>query len=144
MGAVLQKPRRLPDWRPRLAEYLNRIAAARFRPGRHDCALFAAGAVQAMTGADLAAPWRGKYRTLEDGLEALRAAGFASHVEFTAAHFDEVPPAFAQVGDLGVFDTPEDGGNGALGVVQGAHVYVLHPTGLALVDRFQMKKAFRV
>lgn len=133
---------RLPDWRVRLGEYMARVAYLPFRPGQHDCALFAAGAVEAMTGTDLAAAWRGRYRRLEDGQAALRDAGFASHVDLAARLFPEVLPSFAQAGDLAVFEA--DGGAEALGVVQGGAAYVLRPEGLAIVSRLHMQRAFRV
>ena len=136
------KVERLPDWRVRLAEYLARTARVPFRPGRHDCALFAAGAVQAMTGCDLAAQWRGAYRTLKAGQAALRAAGFEDHVALAATLFAEVSPSFAQVGDLAVLPGDETGG--ALRVVQGAGVYVLRPEGMAVADRLNIERAFRV
>lgn len=134
---------RRPDWRARLAEYLAQVAHNRFRPGAHDCALFAAGAVEAMTGADLAAEWRGTYRSLSGGRKALKAAGFADHVALVASHFEEVPPAFARVGDVAVLPGATRQG-AALGIVQGASVYCLLPSGLAVVSRLHMKKAFRV
>ncbi|QBR35412.1 hypothetical protein ETW23_03915 [Leisingera sp. NJS201] len=133
---------RLPDWRPRLTQYLARVAALPFRPGAHDCVLFAAGAVEAMTGTDLAVSWRGTYRRLEDGQAALQGLGFEDHLALAAALFAEVPPSFAQAGDLGVF---EGGGpGGALGIVQGAAAYVLRPEGMAVVSRLHMQRAFRV
>ena len=142
MGARM-KPARRPDWRNCLTAYLAQVARLPFRPGRHDCALFAAGAVEAMTGIDLAAEFRGGYRTLTEGFVALGAAGFVDHVTFTASHFDEVAPAFAQVGDVAVM--PADGVDAAaLGIVQGAGVYVLKPSGLAIASRLHMERAFQV
>lgn len=135
-------PPRRADWRSRLAQYLAAVAHRPFRPGQHDCALFAAGAVEAMTGADLASAWRGSYRRLEDGLAALQAAGFEGLPALAAACFPEVAPALAQAGDLAVLPGDETGA--ALGVVQGPAVYVLDPRGLAVVSRLHMKKAFRV
>ncbi|MBY6138521.1 hypothetical protein KUV26_03655 [Leisingera daeponensis] len=132
----------MPDWRVRLGAYLARVAHLPYRPGQHDCALFAAGAVQAMTGTDLAAAWRGRYRRLEDGQAALQAAGFASHVDLAASLFPEVVPSFAQAGDVAVFEA--DGAGQALGIVQGGAAYVLRPEGLALVSRLHMQRAFRV
>ncbi|MEX5600694.1 hypothetical protein [Pseudophaeobacter sp. C1-32P7] len=133
---------RLPDWRQRLEIYVQRVARSPFRPGQNDCALFAAGAVEAMTGADLAAEWRGTYRRLEDGQAALKSAGFADHLALAASYFAEVPPALAQVGDLAVI--PAEGTGAALGVIQGAAVYVMHPSGLGIVSRMRMKRAFKV
>lgn len=128
-------------WKQALGQYLAQAARQPFAPGQHDCALFAAGAVAVMTGQDLAAGWRGRYRTLAGGLRMLRRAGHADHVAFAAAHFAEVPPAFAQPGDLAVV-AGADGA--ALGVVQGENVYVLRPEGLGLVPLSWAHRVFRV
>ncbi|NRB19956.1 MAG: hypothetical protein HRU33_21015 [Rhodobacteraceae bacterium] len=133
---------RLPDWRPRLSAYLAENGARAFRPGFHDCALFAAGAVEAMTGTDAAAQWRGTYRSLEDGQSLLQRAGYSDHVALVAAYLSEVHPSQAAVGDLAAL--PGSDGRPALGVVQGASVYVLQPSGMALVNRLQIERAFRV
>ena len=65
---------RLPDWKTHLIAYLADAARKSYQPGVHDCALFSAGAVLAMTGVDLAAGWRGRYTTLTRGLRVLRHA----------------------------------------------------------------------
>ena len=135
---------RLPDWRPRLVSYIGGVVRTGFRPGSHDCALFAAGAVQAMTGTDLAERWRGKYITLGAGRAMLRAQGFADHLEVAASLFPEIPPALAGVGDLAVVASDVPGDPGALGVVQGGAVYVLSPSGLSLVNRLNIERAFRI
>lgn len=133
---------RRPDWQGRLITYLQSIARQAFRPGRNDCALFAAGAVEAMTGTDLAAPWRGQYDSLEDGLALLRSAGLVDHIALAERHFAEVAPAFARAGDLAV--VPSDDEWPAMGIVQGAGVYVLAPSGLSVVARRVMDRAFSV
>jgi len=142
MDLALTLAARRPDWRARLEEYLPRVASQPFRPGRHDCALFVAGAVEAMTGEDPAAAWRGAYRSLAAGRDALQAAGFPDHVALVASVCEEIPPALASVGDIAVL--PGDGEGAALGLVQGAAVYVLRPGGLALVNRLHIERAFRV
>ncbi|WP_370286930.1 DUF6950 family protein [Pseudooceanicola nanhaiensis] len=134
--------KRLSDWRSRLAAYIAVSFERPLRPGRFDCALFAAGAIEAMTGEDPAADWRGSYSTIEGGISALRAAGHTDHVAFAAALFDEVPVAHARLGDLAV--VPE-GDRAGLGVVQGARVYVLHISGgLGTVPLIAAERAFRV
>lgn len=65
---------RRQDWPARLDAYLRDCAARPFQYGAHDCALFAAGAVAAVTGWDPAAAWRGAYDSLSSGQQALRAA----------------------------------------------------------------------
>ena len=115
-------------WQERLAAYLSGCAQRPFAYGEHDCALFSAGAVRAMTGLDLAEGWRGRYSTLRGGLRVLRAQGYADQVALAAAHFPETRSP--RPGDLAVIETV----NGpALGVVQGALVYVLGEDRLALV-----------
>jgi hypothetical protein len=131
---------RRADWQARLTDYVISVQGASFRPGRLDCALFAAGAVRAMTGRDHARGFRG-YRTLAGGARRLQARGFEDHVALVAARLEEVPPAFAQAGDLAVIPTGE---GPALGIVQGEQVYVMRPDGLGLVSRLDAARAFRV
>lgn len=112
---------RLPDWRARLARYLDTCARLPFGPGTHDCALFAAGAVEAQTGIDFARAYRGAYRSVEAG-EALLG-------QSAAAYAAGILPARGCVldgveGDIAVLH------GGALGVVAGAHILVLRERGL--------------
>ena len=118
---------RLPDWKQHLTLYLADVARRPFAPGVHDCALFAAGAVQAMTGVDMAAPFRGRYRTLAGGSRILKAAGFVDHIALAAARLAEFHTSRAAPGDLAVIPTPD---GDALGLVQGEQVYVLSATGM--------------
>ncbi len=63
-GRVRQPPiERLLDWEQRLYQFIEGRRLRPFAWGRHDCALFAADAVQQMTGVDLAAEVRGQYHT---------------------------------------------------------------------------------
>lgn len=132
---------RLPDWKSRLIAFVSDAARTPFQPGVHDCALFSAGAVLAMTGVDYAANWRGRYTTLTGGLRVLRKAGFADHIDLAARTFDEVHPAFADLGDLAVIPTPE---GDVLGVVQGEMIYGLNKGGIAYTPRVRATRAFRV
>ena len=121
---------RLRDWESRFTAYVCRIATAPFGWGVHDCALFAAGGVDAVTGEDPAARWRDQYSSEMGGLLQLRRAGFDSHIELAASLYPEIHPSAAWPADIAVI--PE-GGIGALGLVQGEMVYVLREEGLGLV-----------
>ncbi len=132
--------KRYPDWAARLKEYIAKVHALRFRPGTFDCALFAAGAVKAMTGEDLAAKY-GSYRTLEEGRAMLKSLGFASHVDLAAEILPEIHPMRAAPGDVAVID---DGGNLSLGIVQGPYVYALTLDGVGITPLTDAKRAFRV
>lgn len=133
--------KRLPNWHSALVAYLTRVARAEFEIGKMDCALFAAGAIKAMTGQDLAAPFATRYTTFRGGLRVLKRAGHASLVDLILSHFAEVPPAFAGVGDIALLDGDE---GIALGIVHGEFIYVRRPGGLGLVSLRLAKRAFRV
>jgi hypothetical protein len=133
--------RRLPDWRPRLTAYLAETAGLGFRYGSNDCALFAAGAVRAMTGHDPAAAWRGTYTTLEGGLKRLRKAGVQDHVDQVGRLFPPVAPAFAHVGDIAMIDAPE---GRSLGVFVGDVIACLSPHGLGHIPRAAAALAWSV
>jgi len=104
---------RKADWEQALADYLAGHGGAVFAWGKCDCAMFAAGAVEAMTGINPAADVRGKYKSQAGAGRAIKQAGFADLGEWVSAKFDEVPPAFAQRGDIVMAE-------GSLGICNGA------------------------
>lgn len=115
---------RLQDWPERLALF---VEGARWRPfawGTHDCAMFAGSAIEAQTGADPFAAWRGAYAT-EEAAEAVAApwGGLEGLVALELARFgvQDCPPALAQRGDVGMVRV---GNTEALGVVLGGMVAV--------------------
>jgi hypothetical protein len=135
------------DWQVRLSRYLALVA--RMAPetgetdGGLDCATFAAGAVEAQTGVDLAAEWRG-YTSLEDGFKRLVDAGFDDHVALVASLLEEVPVAAAGPGDIVALQLGRN--LPSLGVVQGEFVYVLLDDRgrVTLRPRAEATRAFRV
>jgi len=133
---------RLPDWRSRLASYVADQARKRYRPGEHDCALFASGGRAALTGADPLAPVRGCYSTIEEGFELAAAHGYATPFDAVTEGLDEIAPAYAQAGDLALLDAGD--GTEAMGIVQGEMIYVLKPRGLSLVPMTDARRAWRV
>ncbi len=117
---------RLPDWQSRLHVWLKSIHGTPIEPGRHDCCLFVAGAIEAQTGVDIAAPWRGRYTTMAGGRRVLRRAGYADHVALAAATLPEIHASAAREGDIAMVETPD---GPAMGVVQGSAIYVLSMDG---------------
>lgn len=100
MTAASKAPR-LPDWRARLAAV---VAAAHRQPfvwGRHDCCLWAADAVRAVTGQDPAHDLRGRYDTANAALQALRGIG---GLRGAGARMGAplAGPLLAQDGDIGL------------------------------------------
>lgn len=132
---------RRPDWRSRLSACVEGALKRPFEWGVHDCALFAADAVLAMTGVDHADFWRGRYRTAAGAMKILGRGGYDGHVAYVAAHLPELHPSVAADGDIAVIETEL---GPALGVVAGALVAVPGPIGLSFVSRAEAMQAFHV
>ncbi|WP_288951441.1 hypothetical protein [uncultured Paracoccus sp.] len=135
---------RLPDWRARFAAEMDRQRRDPFAWGSQDCALgLAAGAVEAITGQDVAARWRGRYRSPSGARRALHKAGFNTLADLVASLLPEIAPAFANVGDIGVIAA--DGPLGqALCVVEASGLIVLTEAGHGRRPREDMIRAFKV
>ncbi|PVY81051.1 hypothetical protein C7414_102379 [Cupriavidus alkaliphilus] len=96
---------RLEDWPTRLSEFIEARRERAFSWGDSDCCLFVCDGVEAMTGADPGARWRGLYASEKGARRVLRdnggVAGIATLVLGAA-----VPPALAGRGDVVLIDTP--------------------------------------
>lgn len=128
-------------WETRLIEYLSKCSTSSFEPGKLDCAMFCAGAIEAMTGEN---PGKGfNYKRLATGYKQLGDRGFVDHVEYVASIFEELPSVLmAQRGDMVAI--PGDDDHPVLGIVQGEQVYVMGLNGLGLVPLDLAVRAFRV
>lgn len=129
---------RRDDWPERLDES---ITAARDRPfawGEHDCVLFTASAVEAMTDVDHAAAWRGEYNSEMGALRVLRKCGFATTAEAAISIFGEaIALLLAQRGDVMLW-------RGALGICTGTHAAFMTPEGLDFWPIADCDAAWRV
>lgn len=105
------------DWEQALSDYLAGHREAVFAWGRMDCALFAAGAVKAMTGTDPLAG-AGRWKSQAGAARAIRRAGFASLEQGVSSLLQPVEPVFAMRGDLVMAE-------GALGICAGAQAWFL-------------------
>lgn len=139
------------SWPEDLHAFFEARRGEPFAWGKNDCCLFAADAIQAMTGADVAADYRSlSYSTEADAFAALHQVTGGNTVEaaanYAAAKYGlrELPTTlFAQRGDLVLFS----GAAGlALGIVghNGRHAIFVSPTGLNRVPLKSCTKAWRV
>lgn len=119
---------RLPDWAGRLAALVSRAHSEPFAWGRHDCCLWAADAVQATTGVDLATDLRGGYTDARGAYRRLTAIGGLRGAAARAGAL--VAPLRAWAGDVGLvrFD-----GRPMLAVCQGEVWLCAATRGLAAV-----------
>lgn len=131
---------RVAGWPEALAAQVD---AARRRPfawGTHDCALWAADVVWAMTGRDLAGDWRGTYSTRRSAYARLAKMGGLEAVA-DAALGPSFVPVWAQRGDVVSVATPR---GIALGVCLGVHAAFPGPSGLTFVEMWQCDRAWVV
>lgn len=139
--------RRRNDWAERLARYLSTAARRRFEWGEHDCALFAAGAIQALREVDVANDLR-TYRS-EHGAARVLAANDCDGVEQIADKiaaeygFEEIPVLRAQRGDVVVADLEA---GPTLGVVDmtGRRAVFAAEKGLAHLELRYCRRAWRI
>jgi len=117
--------------------------------GGNDCCLFAADAVQAITGVDIAADFRGRYTDEKSALAAIKAVTGGSTVEDAAiycankAGMPELPhPLFAHRGDLVLL---ENEGRLIAGII-GLHGFPMSigEKGLMKLPLSAIKRAWRV
>jgi hypothetical protein len=135
---------RLSDWRARFETAVDAMWRQPFAWGEHDCGPGLAGRmVEAVTGADLAADYRGRYTTAKGALGVMRRAGFDNLGDLVASVLPEIHPSQAKIGDIAAVETDTPFGY-ALGVVNGERVFVLHPDGIATVDLLSTKRSFKV
>lgn len=101
-----------PDWRVHLDALVFERLRVPFAWGHHDCVLFAADAVLATTGVDLAADVR-QYSTARQALRMIRARGGLRSIVGSALGWP-LPPAYACTGDVALLPMC---GRDALGIV---------------------------
>lgn len=133
---------RLPGWERRL---VAAVEAARDQPfcwGRHDCATFAFDLRRDIAGGyDVAALWRGRYRTARGSVRVMRRLGWSSLEAAGRALLSEPLHSvhLAQRGDLVLANT----GLG-FGICLGARAAGIAPEGLLLVPLSSCALAWRV
>ncbi|PZR83597.1 MAG: hypothetical protein DI537_34695 [Stutzerimonas stutzeri] len=132
---------RKASWETDLSAFLLERENAAFVWGRTDCALFAADAVRAMTGEDLAAAYRGRYSTAAGSARALRRYGAGTLEDTLSALLPDRPIGYARRGDLVM-------AQGAVGICVGAFGLFLrlpeHGPGLERIARPDWSRAWSV
>ncbi|MGN6146871.1 MAG: DUF6950 family protein [Mesorhizobium sp.] len=135
---------RLPDWNARLHAYVDAVKRRPFDWVGHDCAAgFVAGAVEAMTGEDIAAGYRGRYRTERGALGVMKRAGFTNLADVAASKLPEIHISQARMGDVAAIPTDTPFGF-VLGIVNGEMILALRPDGVGLAPLLSATRAFRV
>jgi hypothetical protein len=135
---------RLPDWPARLHDFVDSVKASPFAWTFHDCLCgWTADAALAMTGEDIAAGYRGKYKTAAGAARLLKNAGFSNLADAVGSKLPEIHISRARIGDIAAI--PDDSPFGyTLGIVNGEMILVLGEHQMGLVPLFDAKRAFAV
>lgn len=140
---------RLADWQSRLQSCMDARRDAHFEYGVFDCCLFTCDCVEAVTGHDMAAWFRGRYGTRREALELVRQRTGHATVRAIAEHAaDEcgmraVDILMAQRGDMVLVGR---GRKAVLGVVSllGTDVMCAGTDGIVRVEFEHVTAAWRV
>jgi hypothetical protein len=133
--------KRLPDWNASLHVYVDAVKRSPFDWGAHNCATFAAGAVEAMTGENLAKGYR--FKTERGALSAMMREGFNNLADMAASKLPEIHISQARIGDIAAIPTDTPFGF-VLGIVNGEMILALRPDGMGLAPLLSATRAFRV
>lgn len=140
---------RLRDWEERLTAFLAESRDRSFTWGEFDCILFSMSAVEAQTGIDHAAEYRGRYSDKAGAAAILKAQGKGTLLRTLDATLPRRKPSRARRGDLVWFE-------GSVGVCIGAEALfvgeerlaeraeVLLREGLIAIPRRRWTKAWAV
>lgn len=131
--------KRRDDWLVRLTAVLGKYDQG-VDPDDINCATFAGEAVEAMTGEDPMAKFKG---TIEEQMVTLKILGFTDPVEYLGSIMEEVGKNFASVGDVAVFKGTSN--LPAFGVVIGDYAKVIRPDGQpGLMPVSKAQKVFKL
>ena len=128
---------RISTWEDALSNYIAVKRSEPFEYGVNDCCLFAAGAVEAITGQDPMAEFRGEYDSLKTSLKVIKDIGAGTLEATLDGKFPEVSIGYAQRGDLAFFDD-------SIGVVMGSFAYFVSDDGLERIPRDMWNKCWSV
>jgi len=120
-----------------LSAYIDAKEREPFAWGTNDCLMVVAGAVQAVTGVDHAADFRGRYSSFAAGK---RLVG-KSLLLFVAERFPMTHPSMAHDGDIAAI---RQGRDWAFGIFIGPHIYAQAENGMGILPRSAAKMAFKV
>ena len=140
---------RKDNWQSALHAYLEGLREVRFGYGAFDCGLFAAGAIEAVTGVDMAEPLRGSYRSRSEALCAIgRLCGGSTAADvaeyLTRLHgLPEVRIQFAWRGDLVQIGRGRASRFGVVSI-SGRHLLTPGRVGLVSLPLIRADRAWRV
>ncbi|MBS0430496.1 MAG: hypothetical protein JSR41_24685 [Proteobacteria bacterium] len=130
---------RTRNWQAALSAFIAERRSVPFAWGSNDCCLFAADAVQAMTGVDHAAELRG-YGSALEAARLIEARGGLERIASDALG-EPVAPVFASVGDVVLIDNE---GRELLALCNGTTALAPGELGMVVLGMDAAKAAWKV
>lgn len=130
----------MPRWEHQLAAAITEARVRPFAWGSHDCATWAFALRRELTGgADVAARWRGRYRTAAGAARVMRRLGWTDLEAMGRALLGDPHPTvlFAQRGDVVL-------GPDGFGICVGASAVGIAPEGLVTLPLSSYRLAWPV
>lgn len=135
---------RRDDWQARYSAFMNHQRLVPFVWGLNDCAIgFAFGAVEAITGHDMAEEFRDRYQDEAGAVTVMRAKGVKSLADLMALYLPEHHPSQADIGDIGIVPDKSPLG-GSLCLFDATGVIVRNTDGHAMRPRSDATRSFKV
>ncbi len=137
-----QELKRSAGWELRLSQFLKDLESTPFQWGENDCALMSANGVQAVTGVDVAAEFRGQYSTKSQAAAIIAQHGdLEGLITYCMGFGPDENWRTAARGDVVVVDTQ---GQMAAGIVDDTGQRIAVITTNNRLERLSVKKALKV
>lgn len=126
-----------------LEQFINQCRDKPFSWGELDCCLLAANWIEMNTQDDMAASFRGRYKTALGAKRLLAKNGFESvHAVAEAYLGQSIAPLQLQRGDIALVSPPRS--EAALGIVAGHGVWVMTYDGMVIIPMRLVTKGWRL
>lgn len=132
---------RKQDWQLHFEKCVSENYNKKFEWGTHDCCLWAANLVLAITGTDIAEKFRGTYSTAKDAQHILKEFGGVAELCTKYTGKEPVSPLLAAVGDLVLTDYM---GQHTMAVCNGETLLATGVDGLVSLPMLAALKAWRI
>lgn len=118
---------------------IERHQALPFQWGVSDCAVMCGDVMRAVTGRHVLKGYR--WASERGAIVELRRAGFATAIEFFTSGLDEIDPAMAMRGDIGVVDVGAHGLSSPA-IIDGAWAFSKNTDGAVMVPATMIVRAW--
>lgn len=136
---------RLPNWRERLNDVMDKQRLMPFKWADNDCVLgFAFPIIEAIIGLDLALEYKGKYSTKKEAISFFKSLGYKNLGDAMLKHLPEIHPSRAQVGDIGLVKDPNSSFKMAFCMFDATGLIVKGEEGHNMLPREEAFRAFKV